>query len=142
MVHPFGNFTGGVHVATGDVNGDGYDDLIVAAGSGGGPEVEVYDGKTGDLIRAFYAYAPTFRGGVNVAVGDVDGDGKDDIITGTGPAAPPHVEVFSGADNHLMDSFLAYSVNFRGGVNVAAGDMKGRPSRHRHRGRGRWRPAR
>jgi uncharacterized protein YkwD len=124
-IHPFGNYTIGVHVATGDVNGDGYDDLIVSAGSGGGPEVKVYDGKTGALIRDFYAYNSVFKGGVNVAVADVDGDGKADVVTGTGPGVAAHVEVFSGADNHLMDSFLAYNAGFLGGVNVAAGDVNG-----------------
>jgi uncharacterized protein YkwD len=124
-VQPFGGFTGGVHVATGDVNGDGYDDLVVAAGTGGGPIVRVFDGKTGNLIRDFYAYTPSFTGGVNVAVGDINGDGMGDIITGAGPGGGPHVQVFSGADNHVIDSFFAYVGGFHGGVNVAAGDVNG-----------------
>ncbi len=124
-VQPFGNSKIGVHVATGDVNGDGYDDLIVAAGAGGGPEVKVYDGRTGTLIRCFYAYNPSFTGGVNVAVGDVDGDGLADIVTGAGAGGGPAVKVFSGADNHLIDNFYAYTSTFTGGVNVAAGDIEG-----------------
>jgi uncharacterized protein YkwD len=124
-VQPFGGYAVGVHVATGDINGDGYDDLVVAAGTGGGPEVKVYDGKTGTLIRDFFAYSPTFSGGVNVAVGDVDGDGKADIVTGAGAGGGPHVKVFSGADNHVIYSFFAYVSNFTGGVTVAAGDVNG-----------------
>ena len=115
-VQPFGNYNIGVHVATGDVNGDGYDDLIVAAAAGGGPEVRVYDGKTGNLIRDFYAFNPSFRGGVNVAVGDVDGDGKADIIAGAGAGGGPQVKVFSGADHHVIYSFYAYTPTFTGGV--------------------------
>jgi uncharacterized protein YkwD len=125
-IHPFGNCTMGVHVAVGDVNGDGYDDLIVSAGAGGGPEVEVFDGKTGNLIRAFYAFDPRFTGGVNLAVGDVDGDGKADIIVGAGAGGGPEVEAFSGADNHVIYAFYAYDPHFRGGVNVAAGDIEGK----------------
>jgi uncharacterized protein YkwD len=124
-VQPFGACTMGVHVATGDLNGDGYDDLIVSAGAGGGPEVEVYDGKTGNLTRVFYAFDPHFLGGVNIATGDVDGDGKADIIVGAGAGGGPEVEAFSGADNHVLYAFYAYDPHFTGGVSVAAGDIKG-----------------
>src|SRR5207244_7834125 len=58
------NFGGGVRVATGDVTGDGIEDVITAPGAGGGPHVKVFDGATGKLIREFMAYAPNFSGGV------------------------------------------------------------------------------
>ena len=48
------------------------------------------------LVASFLAYSPAFRGGVEVAVGDVNGDGTPDIITGTVPAADRQVEVFDG----------------------------------------------
>ncbi|MDB5309224.1 MAG: hlyA 3 [Gemmataceae bacterium] len=125
-INPYGpGFTGGVRVATGDVNGDGTDDIVVAPGPGGGPEVKVYDGATGTVIRDFFAYAPGFQGGVNVAVGDVNGDGKADIVTGTGIGGGPNVKVFDGGSGGLLDSFFAYESSFRGGVNVAAGDVNG-----------------
>ena len=90
------SFTGGVRVAVADVNGDGRDDIITGAGAGGGPEVRVFSGATGQPITSFYAYAPTFTGGVYVAGGDYNGDGKADVITGSG-AGGPHIRVFSGA---------------------------------------------
>src|SRR5206468_5495292 len=46
-------FTGGVQVATGDITGDGYDDIVTAPGAGGGPHVKVFDGKTGALVKQF-----------------------------------------------------------------------------------------
>jgi hypothetical protein len=116
-------------VARGDVNGDGVPDIIVAAGPGGGPHVRVFDGATGQQlpgsIGSFFAYAPTFSGGVSVAAADVDGDGKADIITGAGSGGGPHVRVFSGADGHELMGFFAYSLAFTGGVTVAAGDING-----------------
>jgi hypothetical protein len=116
------NFIGGVRVAAGDVNHDGFADVIAAAGAGGGPEVKVYDGATGNLIGDFFAYPSTFSGGVYVASADVNGDGFADIITGPGPGGPPLVNVFSGFNSALIGSFYAYPPSFLGGVRVAAAD--------------------
>ena len=118
-------FNGGARIAVGDVNGDGTVDLIAAAGRGGGPHVRVFDGASGSVLYSFFAYDPGFPGGVYVAAGDVDGDGKADIITGAGAGGGPHVKVFSGATGAVIRSFLAYAPAFSGGVFVAAGDVNG-----------------
>jgi hypothetical protein len=118
-------FTGGVFVAAADVNSDGRADIITGAGPGGGPHVQVFSGATGASIRSFFAYDPTFTGGVRVAAGDVDGDGQADVITGTGPGGGPHVQVFSGATGASVWSFFAYDPAFTSGVYVAAGDVDG-----------------
>ena len=120
-------------VALGDVTGDGRADLIVGAGSGGLPSVKVFDGATGALELTFEAYGALFRGGVRVAVGDVDGDGKPELITGAGPGGGPQVNVYKvtcaggkSCDGRLHKSFFAFSApSFRGGVYVAAGDTNG-----------------
>jgi Vanadium chloroperoxidase N-terminal domain/FG-GAP-like repeat/PAP2 superfamily/FG-GAP repeat len=118
-------FIGGVRVATGDVNGDGTPDIITAAGPGGGPHVKVFDGVDLHVIFSFMAYDIKFAGGVFVAAGDINGDGKADIITGPDLGGGPHVRVFSGATGGELMSFLAYSPAFFGGVHVAAGDVNG-----------------
>src|SRR5207302_333340 len=102
-------FGGGVRVATGDVNGDGTDDVITGAGPGGGPPVEAVSGKDGTLFRSFVAYNAAFTGGVCVAAGDVNGDGYADIVTGAGSGGGPHTEVFSGKDGSVLQSFFAYA---------------------------------
>jgi hypothetical protein len=119
------NFTGGVSVAVGDVNGDGYADIITGAGLGGGPNVKIFSGKDGTQLQSYFAYDPSFRGGVNVAAGDVNGDGRADVITGAGPGGGPQVNVFSGAGGSLLQSFMAFNPAFSGGVNVAGGDVNG-----------------
>jgi uncharacterized protein (TIGR03118 family) len=117
------SFHGGVRVAVGDVNGDGTPDIVAAAGPTGGPHIKVFDGVDGHLLTQFMAFDPNFRGGVNVAVGDVNGDGNDDIIVGADQGGGPHVKVFSGADGSLLQSFMAFDTSFTGGVRVAAGDL-------------------
>jgi hypothetical protein len=119
------DFTGGLFVAAGDVNGDGRVDIITGPDAGGGPNVRVFSGLDGSVLANFMAYSPTFSGGVRVAAGDVDGDGHADIVTGAGPGGGPEVRVFSGASGGLVRDFLAYDEVFRGGVYVAAGALEG-----------------
>jgi hypothetical protein len=70
----------------------------------------------------FFAYDKNFRGGVNVAAGDINGDGRAEIVTGAGKGGGPHVRYFNNQGS-LVGQFFAYDKNFRGGVTVAAGDM-------------------
>ena len=112
-------------VAAGDVNGDGKADIIVAPDSGAPPIVRVFDGNTSNAIRTFFAYSPFFLGGVHVAAGDVNGDGRADIITGAAPGGGPHVKIFDGTNLNLLQSFFAYDPAFLGGVFVGAGDVNG-----------------
>src|SRR5262245_33061518 len=85
-------------------------DVVIAPGAGSPPIIRVLhaDGTQ----TSFYAYNPSFPGGVNVALGDVNGDGVPDIITGAGPGGGPHVQVFSGTDLSVLASFFAYAPSF------------------------------
>jgi hypothetical protein len=119
------NFLNGVFVAVGDVNGDTHADIITAPDAGGGPLVEAFDGTTGNMLIAFNAYDPAFRGGVHVAAGDVTGAGRAQIITGPGFGGGPLVEVFDGTNGKLLVAFNAYAPAFIGGVFVATADTNG-----------------
>jgi hypothetical protein len=97
------NFAGGASVATGDVNGDGVPDLVVGAGRGGGPRVAVFDGRSlrpgqtpRRLFNDFFAFNPAIQSGINVAVMDVNHDGRGDIIAGL-ISGRPEVVAIDGA---------------------------------------------
>ncbi len=122
------NFVGGVYVAAGDVNGDGQIDIITGAGSGGGPNVRVFDGATAaqmdQPLGDFYAYDPSFSGGVRVAASDITADGRADIITTPGPGGSPNLRAFNGnSDGSVLailirDAIAGDSAN-TGGLSVA-----------------------
>ncbi len=117
-------FRGGVKAATADVTGDGVIDLIVAAGVGGGPRVRVFDGADDRVIADFFAFDAGFRGGVNLAAADFDGDGRAEIVAGAGVGGGPHVRVF-GLDQSIRMELFAYEPTLSCGVHVAAADLTG-----------------
>jgi hypothetical protein len=122
-ISPFPGFTGGVNVAVGDVNGDGTMDVIVGAGLGGGPIVNVYDGTNGSFLKTFVSGDPASRAGVSVAAGDIDQDGLADIITGSMNAGQPYVQAVRFADLSAIRVLTPFSG--AAGVTVASGDVNG-----------------
>ena len=99
-------FTGGVRVAAGDVTGDGWSDVIVGAGPGGGPHIRVFDGRTGEQVDgplgSFLALDGAFTGGVFVASGDVNGDHFADVVVAADAGGIPDL-VSCGETGVLYD---------------------------------------
>ncbi|CAN5552509.1 hypothetical protein BH11PLA2_BH11PLA2_05540 [soil metagenome] len=126
---PYPGFLGEIRTASADVNGDGILDLIVAPGPGAGPRVIVFSGANQQRLFDFFAFEPTFTGGVNIAAADITGDGKAEIIVGADKGGGARVRVLdmtvSAKGSVSIVDFFAYDVNFRGGVRVAAGDVNG-----------------
>jgi hypothetical protein len=115
------SFGGGVSVAVGDVRPDlPGDEIVTGAASAGGPHVRVFTADGTPLGEGFFAFAPDFTGGVQVAVGDFDGaDGKE-IAVAAGPGGGPHVKLFHADGVAISGGFFPYAANVTTGVDVAA----------------------
>jgi len=116
-------FTGGVRVAVGNVDGLDNDEIITAAGPGGGPHVRAMH-ENGNDVMSVMAYDPHFTGGLYVAAGNVDGVPGAEVITAPGPGGGPHVKVFNVL-GQVIGQFMAYDSHFTGGVRVATADVDG-----------------
>ena len=126
LANPFGS---GTQVASGDVNGDGRADLI--AGEDRGPNVRIFDGATGIRLSFFGAFQwPAGAGGVRVAAGDINGDGRAEVITAGGqPGNDARVDVFAGLQSNFMPPSLRtirpFGSELSSGLHVAAADFTG-----------------
>jgi FG-GAP repeat len=112
-------FTGGVQAAVGDVNNDGFADVIVGAGVGGGPRVRIFDGRafqqisfgfpsapadgrtqasSAIVMADFFAFESTQRGGTTVATGNFLGSTNAEVVVGAGPGGGPRVRILDGQE--------------------------------------------
>ncbi len=142
---PYSHFFGNSVSGAGDVNGDGYDDVVIGAfwGSpGSGPSragrAYVFDGQTGDplytLVSPNEEYNAWFGYSVSGA-GDVNGDGYDDVVVGANredPGSSPdnagRAYVFDGQTGNLLYTLVSPNEEIRGGFGGSvsgAGDADG-----------------
>jgi hypothetical protein len=108
----------GIRLSTGDIDGDGVDEIVTTKASGTLQSVKIFT-ASGALVNNFPVYSG-FDGSVDVAVGDVDGDGTDEIVTAPGKGGGPHIIVFSSSGS-ISKEFMAYETTFRGGVSISVG---------------------
>lgn len=122
---PFGKtYTGGVTVASGDLTGDGIDDVVVAA-TAGSSRVALFDGATRKLAGEFEAFAGS-KTGAFIALGDVTGDGRLDLVAG----GTTSIRIVRGQDlwkgpPKIASEFQPFGSSFTGGVRIAVGDLNG-----------------
>ncbi len=123
--YPYGpGMKAGINVAVGDIAGDGFPRIVVAPRKGGGPQILMYSYEGRRQGPNIWAYSRRLSSGVNLAVGDADGDGRDEIIVGVGPGSAPHLTAFRNDGTRLWNTF-PYELSYRSGLGVAMVDVDG-----------------
>ena len=103
----------------GDVNGDGRADFNLGTAFGG--LIRIFDGPTLVPLVSAFPYGPLFPGGVNVAAGDVNGDGIDEVAFAPRSSGGP-VRVYTMQAELLIEGHPFNGVQ---GVNLAMHDVNG-----------------
>lgn len=127
-------FRGGVRLALGDVNGDGIAEVIAAPGRGRVGEIRVFARQGSRLVELgdyrIQPFGPSYRSGIELASGDVDGDGLDDIVaamaSGSGTVkvfAASTAPVFPIDAPPLLTIQPSVPAGYRGGSTVAVADV-------------------
>jgi uncharacterized protein YjdB len=123
--HPFG-------VAIGDIDGDGKPDLAVANLSSDYVSVFRNTSTSGSITSGSFAPQVTFltagSGTRSVAIGDIDGDGKPDLVAAKGSANSISVLRNTGTIGSISSGSFAAEVSFATGTlpyRLALGDING-----------------
>ena len=107
-------------------------DLVAVSDSVGWystPEVKLVDAQTGDVVHTFNAFEEGFRGGVETAVADLNGDGHHDVVVASGRGRVAEVKVFSlnteTNQYEEVSSFRPFEDTYSGGLSLAVADFNG-----------------
>lgn len=108
----------GITLTICDINHDEINEIITSTQYGGGPHVRTFNNLGEVIDPGFFAYSGAFTGGVNLACGDIDGDGNNELITGAGPSGGPHLRIWSRQNNswQLKKEFFAFENGDRNGI--------------------------
>lgn len=124
-LQPFAGYTGSVRVATGDFDGDGVQDVATATAAGPATAIRVTSGRGFDLMGPT-VLSGGYRQGVQLTAGDVDGDGRDELVFAAGEGFAPLVFVtkVEGGGLNPIAIFTAFGAGwYTGGIRIAAGDL-------------------
>jgi hypothetical protein len=124
------NVSSGVFVTAGDFNHDGKAEVAVSAAIGTDSRVRVFPIVAGQGVPVrssgplgdFVPY-PGFGGGITLAAGDLNGDGRAELVTGTFRGSS-HLKAFDSATGATVLSEFAYP-GFTGGFSVSTADLNG-----------------
>ncbi len=119
---PFGNkYTGGYSLGVLNAAGNP-GKMVLGTGTGIATKVQLYNPDF-TLFREWFAFEKYFKGGVHVAVGDIDGDGIEEIVVGAGAGKKPLIKVFDDSGRVKYGEFQAYTTLGNPGIEVRVMDV-------------------
>lgn len=124
-VNEFTAFEGNTspRVALGDINGDGRKEIIASKGRGSSAAVRTFDGD-GNTLRTAFVVDRSFRGGLDIASGDVYGNTNEEIIVSALTDGSSFIRVFDKDFNKVGGKgFYSYNKSHRNGVYISAGNV-------------------
>jgi hypothetical protein len=74
------------------------------------------------LVRQWYAFEKTFRGGLKVTAGDLNGDGVDEIIVAPATKKAAIIKMFNQSGKEVFPSFTAFQ-GTNGVIGLGAQDV-------------------
>lgn len=123
---PYGeSFTSGVDIAVDRLEGSAKPYRIVTGTESGGPQVRIYS-LLGKLKHTgCFPFDSSWRTGVHVAVGNVDGHRGKEIVVAPAVNGGPHVRILNNQCELIDTGFFAFDSSSRFGLNVTVGNVSG-----------------
>lgn len=119
----FQTYRGGVALASGDFDGNGYDEVAVAQLAGA--EVRVYDGQQ-KRIAVITPLGATYHGGWSIATADADGDGRDEIVAVPRQAGRSVPVFILQLDGRVQSRWMLHLPAYHGALAVSSANLNGR----------------
>src|SRR5204862_2340681 len=118
-----GSWWAGAFVATGDTTGDGRAEIVEGLHAGCCTMLHVLDPVNGNDLAGWFPYGDRSEVGTRVAAGDVNADGKAEVIAV--PLGSSRISAYSPAGGAAFRAFDAFGAEATGGASIAAGGLVG-----------------